>query len=237
MNEPRDSRNKEEEGELFFSSLYTPEQARRYFYKHQESFGRRLSDRVEKRMVRKALRLAGKPASVLDLPCGTGRFWPLLLERGERRVLAGDYSGGMLEIARRFQPPELQQKVQLLQTSAFRIALAPDAVDSILCIRLFHHIGERKDRLRILREFHRVTRDTVCLSLWLDDSRQGRRRRRLEQERAQGVRAYRRGYQDRFVQSPEVVEAEFEEAGFEILARVRMLPGWSIWSTYVLKKR
>ncbi len=222
--------------ELPFSALYTEAQARRYFHKHRESLRRRLSHWQEERMIRRALKRAGDPKVVLDLPCGAGRFWPLLSEDPTRVLLAGDYSGGMLAVARRFQPPELLERFALVQTSAFHVALADDSVDGIVCIRLLHHIGEREDRLRLLRELRRVTRKSLCISLWLDDNRQGRRRRRLERARARGEVEYRHAFQDRFVQSPDTVEEEFVEAGFRIEARVRMLPGWSIWSTYVLIK-
>ena len=43
----------------------------------------------------------------------------------------------------------------------FAIDLAANAVDCIFCIRLLHHIEFAEHRLAILREFHRVSRDTV----------------------------------------------------------------------------
>ena len=223
--------------ELFFSSMYTPEQARRYYDKHRSTFSRRLSHRVEERMARRALALAGDPASVLDLPCGAGRFWPLLAERPERELLAADYSQGMLEVAKGCSPPELARRFALVRTSAFRIGLADEAVESIFCMRLLHHIGDPADRARMLREFHRVTAETLIVSLWVDGNWQGWRRKRLEAARASGRREYRRRYHDRFVQPRRRIEAEFRQAGFEILGAVDFLPLWSIWRTYVLKKR
>ena len=52
--------------------LYTSdsEHARRYFEKHNSGFWRRLSNWREIDMARKALVIAGRPRSVLDLPCG-----------------------------------------------------------------------------------------------------------------------------------------------------------------------
>lgn len=51
-----------------------------------------------------------------------------------------------------------------LAPSAFEIALPDNAVDGIFCMRLLHRIGEAEHRLAILREFERVTRDSVILS-------------------------------------------------------------------------
>ncbi|MBO6276418.1 MAG: class I SAM-dependent methyltransferase, partial [Pseudomonas sp.] len=38
----------------------------------------------ERRLVRRALKVAGEPGLILDLACGAGRFWPILAEHGNR---------------------------------------------------------------------------------------------------------------------------------------------------------
>ena len=60
---------------LSFSDKYTDDHSQEYFDKHQR---KKLSDRMEHRMVQRALALAGNPVSILDLSCGTGRFWSML---------------------------------------------------------------------------------------------------------------------------------------------------------------
>ena len=50
-------------------------------------------------MARRALALAGNPKSVLDLPCGAGRFWELLAENPERELYAADNSENMVAVA------------------------------------------------------------------------------------------------------------------------------------------
>lgn len=223
----------------FFSTKYTPEKAERYHHKHRESLGRRISDWREKQMARKALRLAGEPRSVLDLPCGTGRFWALLTEEPRRELLAADYSGGMLQAALRYQPPEIAARFGVFQASAFAIALADGSVDNIFCMRLLHHIDDPRARLRILREFHRVTSDAVCISLWVDGNYQAWRRKRLDRLRAMGKRRSRRkkGFRNRFVQPAAGLEQEFREAGFAVIGKIDFLPRYSMWRTYVLARR
>src|SRR5688572_32770642 len=78
------------DSELAFSQKYDARHARRYFDKHQRGFWRRLNTWRETGMARRALAIAGNPSSVLDLPCGTGRFWKLLAEKPQRKIYAAD---------------------------------------------------------------------------------------------------------------------------------------------------
>jgi hypothetical protein len=60
----------------------------------------------------------------------------------------------MIETACAAQPPEVVARVRPLQTSAFAIDLPDNSVDSIFCMRLFHHIGESAHRKTILSNFN-----------------------------------------------------------------------------------
>ena len=86
---------------LPFSDKYDLDHARAYEEKHRSGLRRRLTTWRELALARRALRLAGDPESVLDMPCGAGRFWPMLAEHPTRRLRAGDRSAGMLETARK----------------------------------------------------------------------------------------------------------------------------------------
>ena len=233
-------KNTSEEYGLEFSDKYSKSKANDYYIKHRNSIGRRLSDWWEHRMARKALAIAGSPRVILDLPCGAGRFWDLLAEDPERELYAADNSAGMVKVAGESHPPEIRNRFNLFQTSAFNIDLPDDSVDSIFCMRLLHHVGEPADRLRIYSEFHRVARESVCLSLWVDGNIKAMRRRKLDADRASGKKPRKRkrskSFQNRFVQQKKVVEQEFAEAGFNIAGKVDFLPGYSMWRTYVLKK-
>ena len=171
---------------------------------------------------------------VLDLPCGAGRFWPLLAEKPNRVIIGADNSEAMIETACAAQPPEVVARVRPLQTSAFAIDLPDNAVDSIFCMRLFHHIGEAAHRKTILSEFQRVSRDSVILSLWVDGNFKAWRRKKLEQRRS--AKAEQDNYQNRFVLPAETVEEEFRAAGFRIQERLDFLPFYAMWRVYVLRK-
>ena len=220
--------------ELEFSRKYDQDHARQYLHKHQDGLARRLSHWRDVQVARQALKLAEQPNLVLDLPCGAGRFWPLLAEQPNRVILAADNSADMLTTARAAQPAEVVARVNTFQTSAFAIDLGANAVDCIFCIRLLHHIAASAHRLEILREFHRVSRDTVILSLWVDGNYKAWKRRRLEQRRAAEGRAAQN--QNRFVVARQVIEHEFKQAGFRIVGHRDFLPGYAMWRTYVLRK-
>ena len=72
---------------LDFSEKYDDQHAQRYLRKHKDGLGRRLSHLRDEQLARKALALVGEPGLVLDLPCGAGRFWPLLAEKPNRVII------------------------------------------------------------------------------------------------------------------------------------------------------
>lgn len=219
---------------LEFSEKYDEQHAQQYFHKHQASLARRLSHQRDEQLARRALALAGEPGLVLDLPSGAGRFWPLLAEKANRVIIGADNSAAMLQTACRSQPPEVVKRVRPLQTSAFAIDLPDNAVDSIFCMRLFHHIGEAAHRKTILSEFQRVSRDSVIVSLWVDGNIKAWRRKKLEARRNSGQADS--GYQNRFVLPAATVEEEFKAAGFRIQERLDFLPFYAMWRVYVLRK-
>lgn len=231
MNEPEARKGIE----LEFSKKYDDEHSLQYAKKHEASFLRRLNNWREQAIARSALKLAGNPAVVLDLPCGTGRFWTLLAEQRGRTILAADNSEAMLRTARQVRKPRLLQRVELFQASAFDLRLADAAVDCVFCMRLLHHLGDPAVRAAMLREFHRVTRDSVCISLWVDGNRQARKR--LKQEKAKAERGENQGYQNRFVLSSSLIEGEFRAQDFDIAGYYDLLRSISMWRVYVLKKR
>ena len=98
-------------------------------------------------------------------------------------------------------------------------------------MRLMHHIGEREDRMKMLREFHRVTRNSVVVSLWVDGNYKARKRTQLEQQRTH------KKFQNHFVQPQQGIEAEMREADFDITGHVDFLKNYAMWRIYVLSKK
>ncbi|MFP6807023.1 MAG: methyltransferase domain-containing protein [Pseudomonadales bacterium] len=216
--------------ELAFSDKYDKAHSEAYYKKHKQGFWRNFSNSREIKTARRALKIAGNPESILDLPCGAGRFWGLLATGNARKLIAADYSSAMLEVASKSQPEIFSSKFTLLQTSAFDIKLPDSSVENIFCMRLIHHMAARSDRLRLLKEFHRVTQKTVCISLWVDGNIQSWRRQKLESKRR------KRAYQNRLVIPAATIEQEFEDSGFKIRKHVDMAPLISMWRVYILEK-
>ena len=183
-----------------------------------------------RRLVRRALRLAGDPALVFDLPCGAGALWAVLAEHPYRVILAADSSADVLALALAMPvAAAIGRRLQVFQTSLFAIELSQNAVDCILCLGLLHRLAGGAQRVAVLRELHRVTRDTLIASLWVDGNYQAWRHRRTRHTAMAGS-----GTGDTVARA--VVEAEFRQVGFRILASLGCFPGYSMERLYVLRK-
>lgn len=199
---------------------------------HEHTLSRRLSLWRDAQLARRALRDAGEPGLVLDVPSGTGRFWPVLAEHANRVILAADPSTDRLAFAEAQSSSEVRKRIRTFQSSAFSIGLSANAVDCIFCMRLFHHLADSEKRGAILDEFHRVTRDTAIVALWVDGNVKSWRRKRQQGRLDAGLSAPR----NRFVVCRSDIESEFARAGFRIVDHHDFLPGYAMWRVYVLRK-
>lgn len=224
----------QEQPHYAFSEKYDPEHARKYFEKHESGFWRRLSNWREVGMARKALEIAGNPLHVLDLPCGTGRFWPMLLEAQPRRLWVADNSRAMLDVGMTVRPGDITSRIERVeQCSAFATGLPDKVVDCVFCIRLLHHIGESADRILILKEFARLSRETVIVSLWVDGNYRAYRYRKQASRRAR--ERGEREYTNRFLLQRNQIEQDFAAAGLQVVGAVDFLKYWDKWRAYVLR--
>lgn len=216
-----------------FSEKYDATHARTYLEKHNQGLARRLSNWREHGMARKALEMAGRPRSVLDLPCGTGRFWDLLAEAPDRIIHVADNSQHMIDTGLTLRPPEITRRIGNVHCcSAFETGLPDDYVECVFCFRLLHHIGKSADRVAMLREFARISSRSVIVSLWVDGNYRGQRelRRLARKERQTGVLEH-----NRYVIRRTEIEADFAAAGLRIVGHVDFLKHWDKWRAYVLE--
>ena len=209
--------------ELEFARRYDQEHARVCRQPQPRSLTGRLTFWRKENLVRNALQVAGEPGLILDVACGAGRFWPVLAEHANRVILATDPSQDMLNHAQTHHPQNLLKRIKTFQSSAFTLGLSANAVDCIFCMQLFQHITCSEHRLAMLREFHRVSRDTVIMAVRVD-----------------GYFNLRRSETQAVLSAPTVskaeVEAEFRLAGFCVLSHQNFLPGCTWMRIYVLSK-
>lgn len=101
---------------------------------------------------------AGEPLrSLLDAPCGNGRFAALLCQRAAGYV-GLDFSTEMLAAARGREPA-----ASLLRGDLFRLPLADGSFDVVTCVRFLHLLRDPALRASCLRELRRVARLGVVL--------------------------------------------------------------------------
>jgi ubiquinone/menaquinone biosynthesis C-methylase UbiE len=113
--------------------------------------------------IRAALREATGVRTILDLPCGTGRFTGALAREGYE-IIGSDIS---LEMLHKAAAQETQNGQQLsirgyVQANAEALPLRNDALDCVVSIRFMMHV-DPVTRVRMLREFGRVSRRWVIV--------------------------------------------------------------------------
>ena len=132
---------------------YHREVTERVYEEHRFQANRagRRKNRHELQLV--ATFLAGLPAdkTILDVPCGMGRFTELIVSSGHT-PLSIDLNVGMLE---RAQARHGVEKA-LVQGDVFSLPLNDQSVDAALCFRLLHHLPDNMV-LDALSELRRVT--------------------------------------------------------------------------------
>jgi SAM-dependent methyltransferase len=116
--------------------------------------------------IRKALSLTTGVRTILDLPCGTGRFTGALAREGYE-VIGSDISLEMLQKAKaqgdqsqrdRLESGAPQEVIRgYVQANAEHLPLRDASLDCVVCIRFMMHV-DPATRVRMLREFARVSR-------------------------------------------------------------------------------
>ena len=174
----------------------------------------RRTDRREQKIVARWLRGCAPVACALDVPCGTGRFRPLL-EGNAPLVLAVDAARSMLVG---------HGGALRLQASAHALPFSAGSFDLVLCSRLLHHFAASAEREAVLQELARVSRRWAIVSHF-DASRfqawRSRRRRRADGRHAISCRQFR---------------AEAEAAGWRERHRAWVLRGVSEQAWVFLEK-
>lgn len=183
-------------------------------------------DRREQRAVRRIFGRLPDCRSVLDVPCGAGRFLPTLAEFCPE-VMGADIAAEVLEHARQ-KAEATGGRARVFRGDASRLELADGAVDAIFCNRLLHHILKEEERARILKELHRVTQRYLVVSFF-DYQGFGAVRRLFK--RLKGSKPIYGGQP-----TIEQFRAEITRAGFRERELVPTGPFWVSQKYFVLEK-
>ena len=97
---------------------------------------------------------------VLDVPCGTGRYFELVVGQG-RRVVGADQSAGMVEQARKRGLAEQVERAGLQELAYV------DAFDGVLCIDAMEHVSP-EDWLEVVGNLARALRPAGFLYVTLE---------------------------------------------------------------------
>ena len=205
---------------------YDTDRASAYHRHHRKNLRTRISTARERRLVARALATLATTETVLDLACGTGRFWPVIDARASS-VVAVDNSDAMLREAVAHAAPNPRRVA--VCGSAFALPFRDRTFDAVVCMRFLHHLAHRDDRLAALADIRRVARHGAIVSLWTDGSREGRRRLR-----EQNAASLPRGFGRRVCIERTRIEREFADAGFSKAIGFDFAPGLSMWRVYAL---
>jgi len=106
------------------------------------------------------IRYFDEPGKVLDVPCGTGRLFPVMLKQG-MQVVGGDISPEMLKIARVRYADE--PNVSFEVCDAEKMVFGDNTFDYLTSYRFMSHLPP-DIRGRVLGEMVRVTRKILVIN-------------------------------------------------------------------------
>lgn len=136
--------------------------AEKYAAAHQGS----ATHRRETRCISQLLNDVPIGASVLDLPCGAGRFLPLLHDELGLTVTEADSSPHMVEQAQQSATGDEFDDVTFAVADALATGFPNDSFDAVVCNRLFHHFNEQETRVAALKELRRICVGPIVISFF-----------------------------------------------------------------------
>jgi len=193
------------------NAYHAPQVARDYDRRYRGPIRRMNNRRVEKAVLA-ALRESGNgrfPATVLDVPAGTGRFTAAIRSAGAQ-VCSLDRSPEMLQVLRDKHGPGWELVADLHQPP-----LARQADSCVLSLRLMQHYNA-EERVAALRAFTRIAPQAVVAYYPGWDWKN--RLRRLRARLGLPVRKLREHI------PAKRIEAEAELAGWKVLRRRQVFP-------------
>lgn len=148
--------------------------AEKYDAERFNSLKGRIEDLLEKKALNKGLALLPPGGKILEVPVGTGRITEYVLKKGFS--LTGiDISQEMLSLAKK-KLSHFDESCLLMVGDAENLPFQEESFDGVISVRLFGHLPLEKKRI-VLREFAKVSRSYVIVSIPLANTLRGYYRR------------------------------------------------------------
>jgi 2-polyprenyl-3-methyl-5-hydroxy-6-metoxy-1,4-benzoquinol methylase len=149
--------------------------AERYDRERFSSVAGKVFNAIERGKILKAFKRLPAQATILDLPCGTGRFAEVLVGNGFR-VVGADISAAMLEVASR-KLSRYGDRFQIRVGNVHDLAKQESKTyDAALCARVLMHFP-LDEQIAFLRSVASLSRGTVVFTQSYDSPYQRFRRR------------------------------------------------------------
>ena len=146
--------------------------------------------------------------SVLDIPCGTGRFSDLF-DAYQCHTIGADLSIEMLQQAQAKHPQH-----DFICADIGRLPFADDAIDVGACIRMLHLVHSSELRIRFLKELNRLCKYGAII-----DYRHSHTVRIFSRRMRFRLGMYK---EDPQLPSPRQIQYELQQAGFKPLAKINV---------------
>lgn len=137
----------------------------RYAGRNAENYERQRSGTKwvsEDRAVEQLLTHVGEGSSILDVPVGTGRFFPYFSAR-KFKIYGADTSVDMIARARS-NAERIGARVHLIESDILSLPYDDDTFDLVICIRFLNLIDWQGVGL-VLHELTRVSRDKIMIGV------------------------------------------------------------------------
>lgn len=137
-----------------------PESVKHYERERFTGLYGRGRDRREIVASRSAIQQFMRDSTVLDCPCGNGRWFSRLALRA-KRIVGIDVAPAMLAVASTRSVAGVE--IDVREGDAEKLDLPDDAVEHVFCFALMKHLP-RQTKLNVLREFARVSSGRMAVS-------------------------------------------------------------------------
>lgn len=122
----------------------------------------------EVKSIERFFEIIGPINSVIDIPCGAGRFQKTL-SKYTYKITQVDYSSQMLCKAEENMSdylPQVFHKANFVRASIFDLPFNNNTFDVVLAMRIYHHFDCEEERIEILRELRRISKNWIIISFF-----------------------------------------------------------------------